>query len=264
MAQTTVKVYLTGKLGSMVYTPNRQGTAVRSLVTPKNPQTAAQTTQRGRLSAAAKAWGALTSAARLSWKNLISSFPNNLSSFNIFVKNAVTSAECGDTQPTTAPAMPSIGLPVVTAPSAILSAGTGLLALSFTPVLSPAPDHYLYKASAPVGPGVSAQPALDIVAVSTGASPLSASALGAAYVAKFGTPPVGKQIFITAIPVKSGFQGASPEGRFGSGGGRISPTETWQLVNKVPSRGGRASPRAQTFLECSTIKARGGARPPGS
>jgi hypothetical protein len=37
MAQTTVPVYLTGKLGSMVYTANRQGTAVRMLVTPKNP-----------------------------------------------------------------------------------------------------------------------------------------------------------------------------------------------------------------------------------
>jgi hypothetical protein len=40
MAQTTVPVYLSGKLGSMVYTGNRQGTAVRMLVTPKNPETA--------------------------------------------------------------------------------------------------------------------------------------------------------------------------------------------------------------------------------
>jgi hypothetical protein len=39
MAQTTVPVYLSGKLGSMVYTGNRQGTAVRMLVTPKNPET---------------------------------------------------------------------------------------------------------------------------------------------------------------------------------------------------------------------------------
>ena len=66
MAQTTVKVYLTGKLGSMVYTPNRQGTAVRTLVTPKNPQTAAQTKQRAYLAAAAKAWQSLTALAERS------------------------------------------------------------------------------------------------------------------------------------------------------------------------------------------------------
>jgi hypothetical protein len=59
MAQTTVPVYLSGKLGSMVYTGNRQGTAVRMLVTPKNPETAGQTAQRQRFSAAAKAWAAV-------------------------------------------------------------------------------------------------------------------------------------------------------------------------------------------------------------
>ena len=90
MAQTTVKVFLTGKLGQTVYTPNRQGTAVRSLVTPKNPNTTAQAAQRARFAAAAKAWAALTAAARTSWSTLISSFPNNLSAFNIFVKTAVT------------------------------------------------------------------------------------------------------------------------------------------------------------------------------
>jgi len=65
MAQTTVPVYLSGKLGSMVYTGNRQGTAVRMLVTPKNPETAGQTAQRQRFSAAAKAWAAISNAAQL-------------------------------------------------------------------------------------------------------------------------------------------------------------------------------------------------------
>jgi len=55
MAQCTIPVYLTGKVGSIVYTGNRQGTAVRQLVTPSNPQTAAQSAQRARFAAAAKA-----------------------------------------------------------------------------------------------------------------------------------------------------------------------------------------------------------------
>ena len=59
MAQCTIPVYLTGKLGSMVYTGNRQGTAVRTCVTPANPKTAAQTAIRTIFSAAAKAWAGL-------------------------------------------------------------------------------------------------------------------------------------------------------------------------------------------------------------
>ena len=46
MAQSTVPVYLTGKVGSIVYTGNRQGTAVRMLVTPKNLNTPGQQAQR--------------------------------------------------------------------------------------------------------------------------------------------------------------------------------------------------------------------------
>ena len=49
MAQCTIPVYLKGKLGSMVYTPNRQGTAVRTCVTPANPKTAAQAASSGRV-----------------------------------------------------------------------------------------------------------------------------------------------------------------------------------------------------------------------
>jgi hypothetical protein len=211
MAQTTVKVYLTGKLGSMVYTPNRQGTAVRTLVTPKNPKTAAQTAQRSRLAAAAKAWSALAAAARTSWKNLISSFPNNLSAFNIFVKVAVTAAECGDNAPTVAPALPAIGLPTFGSPplAGTVSTSTGAVTLTCTPSLTPAPDHYIYRASKPVSAGVASTPQMEVILIVAGASPASASALGAAYTTKFGTPVAGKQVFLQVIPVKSSFQGTS-------------------------------------------------------
>ena len=62
MTQCTIPVYLKGKLGSMVYTPNCQGTAVRTCVTPANPKTVAQTTRRSRFAAAAKAWADLAAA----------------------------------------------------------------------------------------------------------------------------------------------------------------------------------------------------------
>jgi len=67
MAQSTVPVYLTGKVGSIVYTGNRQGTAVRMLVTPANPNTPGQSAQRARFTTAAQAWKGLAAAAQASW-----------------------------------------------------------------------------------------------------------------------------------------------------------------------------------------------------
>jgi hypothetical protein len=52
MAQITVPVYLTAKLGSLACTKYRQGAAIRTKVKPKNPKTAAQTTQRQRFTTA--------------------------------------------------------------------------------------------------------------------------------------------------------------------------------------------------------------------
>ena len=67
MAQTTVPVYLTAKLGSLACTKYRQGTAIRTKLKPKNPKTAAQTTQRQRFTPATKAGAGLTAAAQPSW-----------------------------------------------------------------------------------------------------------------------------------------------------------------------------------------------------
>jgi hypothetical protein len=111
--------------------------------------------------------------------------------------------------PTTAPAVPTIGIPTFgsTPLAASLSTATGLLTMTLTPTLSPAPDFYIYRASKPVSPGVSAKQELEIILTATGSSPASASALGAAYITKFGTPATGKQMFASCIPVKTGFQG---------------------------------------------------------
>ena len=100
MAQSTVPVYLTGKVGSIVYTGNRQGTAVRMLVTPANPNTALQSSQRAKFAAAAKAWKGLANAAQLTWKTFAATLKNNLSSFNAYVKVSITSQIVGTSPPT--------------------------------------------------------------------------------------------------------------------------------------------------------------------
>ena len=112
MAQSTVPVYLTGKVGSIVYTANRQGTAVRMLVTPKNPSTPGQSAQRARFTTAAQAFKGLTASVQLAWKSFASTLKNNLSAFNAYVKVAVTAQLVGNTPPTTPPT--SVSIPPVT------------------------------------------------------------------------------------------------------------------------------------------------------
>ena len=108
MAQTTIPVYLTGKVGSIVYTPNRQGTDVRQLVTPKNPATPGQTAARQRFATAGRAWAGLAAAAQATWKTFAKTLANNLSSFNAFVRVNITCQEIGTTPPTNA--LGSVGI----------------------------------------------------------------------------------------------------------------------------------------------------------
>ena len=73
------------------------------LVTPKNPNTALQSSQRAKFAAAAKAWKGLANAAQLTWKTFAASLKNNLSSFNAYVRVSITSQIVGTTPPTNAP-----------------------------------------------------------------------------------------------------------------------------------------------------------------
>jgi hypothetical protein len=100
MAQSTVPVYLTGKVGSIVYTGNRQGTAVRMLVTPANPNTPGQQAQRQKFSVAAKAYASPSAAAQASWKSFAATLKNNLSAFNACVKISVIRRVCPTDKPT--------------------------------------------------------------------------------------------------------------------------------------------------------------------
>jgi hypothetical protein len=66
---------------------------------PKNPKTAAQTTQRQQFTTATKAGAGLTAAAQPSWRTFAKTPRNNLSSFNAFVNLNVTSQIVGATVP---------------------------------------------------------------------------------------------------------------------------------------------------------------------
>lgn len=63
-----------GKLGGQVFSKNRGGAYVRTKVTPSNPQTTAQMLVRGIFASISSSWSSLTESARLSFNNLVNDY----------------------------------------------------------------------------------------------------------------------------------------------------------------------------------------------
>lgn len=63
-----------GKLGGQVFAKNRGGNYVRTKVTPSNPQSVAQMAVRGIFSSISSRWSALTEAQRATFNNFVSSY----------------------------------------------------------------------------------------------------------------------------------------------------------------------------------------------
>jgi hypothetical protein len=60
---------VSGKIGATVYSHNRWGAYIRSLVIPTQPRTAYQQNQRARIASCAERWHDLTASDRLQWEN---------------------------------------------------------------------------------------------------------------------------------------------------------------------------------------------------
>lgn len=78
-----------GKLGGQVFTKARNGSTVRTKVTPSNPRSAAQQKARGLLASLSRQWSNLTEAQRLAWNNAVGSYPKT----NIFGDNYLTTGK---------------------------------------------------------------------------------------------------------------------------------------------------------------------------
>lgn len=63
-----------GKLGGQVFAKNRGGNYVRTKVTPSNPQSVAQMAVRGIFASISSRWSALTEAQRATFNNFVSSY----------------------------------------------------------------------------------------------------------------------------------------------------------------------------------------------
>lgn len=63
-----------GKLGGHVFSKNRGGSYVRTKVTPSNPQSTAQMNVRGIFASISSGWSSLTESARNSYRNFVSDY----------------------------------------------------------------------------------------------------------------------------------------------------------------------------------------------
>jgi hypothetical protein len=188
---------------------NRHGQYVRSRSIPVNPRSPEQGAVRGRMSAQAAAWRAITSAQRAGWEDLALQMTRSdslgqsytLNGFAAFLSVNLNRLAAGDAVVTDAPAMVS--------PAGLLTATITLTAASFSIAYTATPlatGNRLFVYTSPMrGAGRAFEGDLRLLAVSAAAAASPFVAL-AAYTARFGVPIVGNRIFVSLSVYASGFR----------------------------------------------------------
>jgi hypothetical protein len=192
-----------GSIGGQTYQHGRFGTIVRARVFPINPQTSAQQSARGRLTAVAQTWRTITEAQRLTWLSLASDLGSRLSGFQIYAKVNSNRALNGEALATTPPtqAIP----PVVTLLTATLSVTAVSAVITFT---GTTPGFWLLRATSQALPGIyNLNTRFRYLQSTAGTSTPQTVAGFTAWSAKFGTPIVGRRIELEVVPVTSGWAG---------------------------------------------------------
>lgn len=196
-----------GKIGGHVASKNRGGAYLRTKVTPTNPQTAAQSLVRNRLTSFSQGWKGLTAAQRDAWYSSVSDYSKTdvfgdikqPSGVNLYVKLNSNLDEVG-VGAISLPPLPQAVEPVLTI-SATAAAGTAALSVVYTPSPIPADTAFILRATKQVSPGKSflKNEYRNIAILDAGdTSPENALA---AYNAKFGTLVAGQKIGLALVPV---------------------------------------------------------------
>lgn len=189
-----------GKLGGHVFSKNLGGSFMRTKVTPSNPQTTAQSSVRALFGSISAGWSALTAAQRAAWNNAV----ENWQETNIF----------GDLRKPSGKALyqrlnnqaQSAGLAAVNdvpvkleMPDDIVSAvdiAIGLATLTLTGANADASTQVVVTATSPQTAGTKS-PGSRLRQIYTSAGDAySAADAYTAYVAKFGAPSAGANVFI--------------------------------------------------------------------
>lgn len=208
-----IVVDMRGKSNGHVFSKNRGGAYMRTKVTPSNPQTSSQMSIRGIFASISSAWSSLTEANRASWNGLVSSYARtdvfgdlrNPLGKNLFQRLNQNLELSGQAQKTICPEPSAV--PFANLTSAIgdvsdttlevftVGDTTGSKVLIFaTPILSAGTTFVKNK--------------LRLVNVINGANPLEPN-IWPEYVAKFGVPTAGANIYVGVRVINANGQ-ASP------------------------------------------------------
>lgn len=206
---TSVVAGLRGKLAGSVFGRNKGGEVVRSKVTPINPATVYQMTQRSYTSILAKAWAnTLTDAQRAAWKALgqvigqKQIWGNNLILSGIATYQRINKIilAAGASRLDNPPS--SLDVPGLTTLTLTANHVGPVLTLAFTPTPYVTPTGLYVFATPPLSPGISnASAQLRLIAyydaMATGAS------IYTAWSARFGAMPgtSGKRIAVSVAAI---------------------------------------------------------------
>jgi len=197
-----------GKIGGHVASANRSGAYFRTKVTPVNPQTPAQNEVRSRLGGLSQAWRGLTDAQRAGWTGLVSSFAKtdifgdirNPSGINLYQKLNNNLLTIGGSQISEAPQPEDVFTSAIL--SASFQSGVGLGEID-TAGNIPLGVNVKISATPPISQGrsfVKSEYRLIATPVGDGTPLLE---IGPAYLARFGTPPVGSKVFFKIVYVNN-------------------------------------------------------------
>ena len=209
---------LSGSAGGTTASRNRGGGYFRNKSIPTNPDTVYQQAARAILAAFSQAWRGLNQPQRDAWDAAV----NNFIGTDVFGvgrrktgKNLYTSLNANLSSVAlaaiSAPPLP-VAVPSASVGAVIIAIGAGTFTVAIT---DPSASYTLQVwASAPLSAGVSYAKnqyrQIDAV-TGGGGSPLD---FEAAYLAKFGTPPVGTKVFVKIVVIHnaSGIKSAASTG----------------------------------------------------
>ena len=202
-----------GKQGGHVLSKNRSGAYVRTKVTPSNPRTTAQMAVRGMFAAISARWSALTEVQRLSFEGRVTAYSGtdifgdvrNPTGKNLFQKLNLNLENVGKIPVVICPEPIAVPYAELGTVEAEISASTFMV--NYTGQLTG--SSLIILATAPMSNGSKATAnKLRQLEVFPGANGGSVD-IWDAYVAKFGAPVFGQNIYVGAKVVNANGQ-ASP------------------------------------------------------
>lgn len=187
-----------GKLGGQVFSKNRGGAYVRTKVTPSNPRTTDQQTNRAILGSLSQGWSALTEAERLSWNSAVGNwlttniFGDSIkpSGKNLYIKLNKNLAYSG--QATILNAPDKVEMPILNFSSVTVDTAVEKINLVFNAV--PAGFRLSVSATPNLSAGTYNFKNQLRTIFSSATAGFTPNAIYAAYIAKYGTPVVGGNV----------------------------------------------------------------------